>query len=260
MPRQSGPTLWPSGNSTELHLGHRALLARCRPGRVPARSAWWGRHLRTPPFQSSPAGVSPPVLTGLAQKLRLFREAGVQFVVAVRGGSHGSRGPGRGLCPHVLRDRMATRIVVVGKNFQFGRGGRGGISTIRKLVAATGLDGVEVGNRRGRGSAGFREPDPCPPRGRRYQSGQRASRPAVRGSRQGGRGRPGVGLGVGPALARGSCTGQLPSATIRPGHQRSGPLLHGQVEVHRHGAGPHRLTVRWTDRRCVDRQGQDLSW
>ena len=40
---------------------------------------------------------------------------------------------------------MTTKILVVGTQFRFGRGGAGGISTIRKLVAATGLDGVGVG-------------------------------------------------------------------------------------------------------------------
>ena len=45
----------------------------------------------------------------------------------------------------VLRDRMGVRLVVVGENFRFGRGGAGDIGTLRRLVSVTGLDGVELG-------------------------------------------------------------------------------------------------------------------
>ena len=45
----------------------------------------------------------------------------------------------------VLRDRLGVRLVVVGENFRFGRGGAGDIGTLRRLVSVTGLDGVELG-------------------------------------------------------------------------------------------------------------------
>ena len=45
----------------------------------------------------------------------------------------------------VLRDRMGVRLVVVGENFRFGRGGAGDVGTLRRLVSVTGLDGVELG-------------------------------------------------------------------------------------------------------------------
>ena len=37
------------------------------------------------------------------------------------------------------------------------------------------------------------------------------------------------------------------TATIRPGRQRSGPVLHGRLEVHRDDAGSRHLIARWTD-------------
>jgi hypothetical protein len=40
---------------------------------------------------------------------------------------------------------MGVRLVVVGENFRFGRGGAGDIGTLRRLVSVTGLDAVELG-------------------------------------------------------------------------------------------------------------------
>jgi riboflavin kinase/FMN adenylyltransferase len=45
----------------------------------------------------------------------------------------------------VLHARMRVRLVVVGENFRFGRGGTGRIATLRRLGSSAGLDGIEVG-------------------------------------------------------------------------------------------------------------------
>ncbi len=159
----------------------------------------------------------------------------------------------------ILRDRMATRIVVVGKNFQFGRGGAGGISTIRKLVAATGLDGVEVGTVeiagmpvsasriRARLAAGDID-QANELLGRQYEVPGR-----VHAAR-----RMSASLVVPPWRAVPAPGGYL--ATIRPGHQRSGPVLHGEIEVHPYDTGSHHLSARWTASDMRGPPRQDPSW
>jgi hypothetical protein len=141
---------------------------------------------------------------------------------------------------------MATRVVVVGKNFQFGRDGTGGISTIRKLVAATGLDGVEVGTVevaglpvsasriRARLAAGDVD-----------HANELLGRAYEVPGRMDAADRFSASVLISPWRAV-PAPGSY-DATIRPGHHRAGPLLHGRVEVHREKAGSHHLIARWTD-------------
>jgi riboflavin kinase/FMN adenylyltransferase len=140
-----GPNVVAFGKFDGLHLGHRALLDR---------AAGTGRRLGLPygavTFERHPdaylrRGPVPPVLTGLGDKLRLFRDAGAQFVVVLPADATVLDVPAERFVRDVLRSKMAVRIVVVGQNFRFGQRGRGGVLTLRDVSAAAGLDGVEVG-------------------------------------------------------------------------------------------------------------------
>ena len=140
-----GPTVLAFGKFDGVHLGHRALLERAAAaGRrlgLPHGAATFERH----PYAFLRGGPVPPVLTGLGEKLRLFREAGACFVVLFPADASVLGVPAEGFARDVLRSRMNVRLVVVGANFRFGRGGAGGVVTLRRLTATTGLDGVEVG-------------------------------------------------------------------------------------------------------------------
>jgi riboflavin kinase/FMN adenylyltransferase len=186
------------------------------------------------------------VLTGLAQKLRLFREAGAQFVALFAADPTVLGVPAEDFARTVLKDRMATRIVVVGKNFRFGRGGGGGVSTIRTLVAATGLDGVEVGTVE---VAGL--PVSASRVRARLAAGDLSQVNELLG-------RPYEVPGRVYAADRVSASVLIPrwravpapggyGATIRLGHQRSAVPLHGRVDVHRGDNGFHHFTAQWTD-------------
>ena len=139
-----GPNVVAFGKFDGVHLGHRALVARAAQS---ARRLGWPYGVATferHPYTYLRRGNVPPALTGLGEKLRLFREVGVRFVVLFAADSSVLGVPAEEFARNVLRGRLGTKVVVVGQNFQFGRGGAGGISTIRGLVAATGLDGVEA--------------------------------------------------------------------------------------------------------------------
>jgi riboflavin kinase / FMN adenylyltransferase len=133
------------GKFDGVHRGHGALLDRAlAAGRrlgLPVGAATFDRH----PYAHLRAGSVPPALTGLGDRLRLLCDAGAAFVVLFRADE-----TVLGLAPDefardVLRNRMGVRLLVVGKNFRFGRGGAGDVGTLRRLVSATGLDGVEIG-------------------------------------------------------------------------------------------------------------------
>jgi len=140
-----GPSVVAFGKFDGVHLGHRALLERAAAaGRrlgLPHGAVTFERH----PYAHLRGGTVPPMLTGLGDKLRLLCEAGAQFVVLLPTDATVLGLAAEDFARDVLRDRMGVRLVVVGDNFRFGRGGSGGIGTLRRLVSVTGLDGVEIG-------------------------------------------------------------------------------------------------------------------
>jgi riboflavin kinase/FMN adenylyltransferase len=132
------------GKFDGVHLGHRALLGRAvEAGRrlgLPAGAVTFDRH----PHAYLRGGCLPPALTGLADRLRLLRDAGAAFVVLLPTDATVLGLSAEDFARDVLRDRMGVRLVVVGQNFRFGRGGAGDVVTLRRLVSVTGLDAVEM--------------------------------------------------------------------------------------------------------------------
>jgi FAD synthase len=140
-----GPSVVAFGKFDGVHLGHRALLEHAAAaGRrlgLPHGAATFERH----PHAHLRPGHVPPMLIGLSDKLRLLCDAGAQFVVLFPTDATVLGLSAEEFARDVLRDRMGVRLVVVGNNFRFGRGGRGGIGTLRRLAPVTGMDGVEIG-------------------------------------------------------------------------------------------------------------------
>jgi riboflavin kinase/FMN adenylyltransferase len=140
-----GPTVVAFGKFDGVHVGHRALLARAAASArrlgLPHGAVTFERH----PHAHLRGGRVPAALTSLADRLRLLRDAGAAFVVLLPTDGSVLGMPAEDFARDVLRVRMGVRLVVVGENFRFGRGGVGDIVTLRRLVSATGVDGVEVG-------------------------------------------------------------------------------------------------------------------
>ena len=142
---QLGATVVAFGKFDGVHRGHRALLDRAlAAGRrmgLPTGAVTFERH----PHAYLRGGRVPPALTGLADRLRLLRDAGAAFVVLFPTDATVLGLAAEDFAREVLRDRMGVRLVVVGENFRFGRGGAGDVGTLRRLVSVTGLDAVELG-------------------------------------------------------------------------------------------------------------------
>jgi riboflavin kinase/FMN adenylyltransferase len=132
------------GKFDGVHRGHRALLDRAlASGRrlgLPVGAVTFERH----PHAYLRGGRLPPALTGLGDRLRLLRDAGVAFVVLLPTDATVLGLAAEDFARQVLRARMRIRLVVVGENFRFGRGGAGDAGTLRRLVSTTGLDAVEL--------------------------------------------------------------------------------------------------------------------
>jgi riboflavin kinase / FMN adenylyltransferase len=131
------------GKFDGVHRGHRALLERAlASGRrlgLPVGAVTFERH----PHAYLRGGRLPPALTGLGDRLRLLRDAGVAFVVLLPTDATLLGLAAEDFARQVLRARMRIRLVV-GENFRFGRGGAGDAGTLRRLVSTTGLDAVEL--------------------------------------------------------------------------------------------------------------------
>ena len=139
-----GGTVVAFGKFDGVHRGHRALLDRAlgagRRMGLPTGAVTFVRHPH-----AYLRGETPPALTGLADRLRLLRDAGAAFVVLLPTDETVLGVAAEDFAREVLRDRMGVRLVVVGGNFRFGRGGAGDVATLRRLVSVTGLDAVELG-------------------------------------------------------------------------------------------------------------------
>ena len=139
-----GGTVVAFGKFDGVHRGHRALLDRAlgagRRMGLPTGAVTFVRHPH-----AYLRGETPPALTGLADRLRLLRDAGAAFVVLLPTDETVLGLAAEDFARRVLRDRMGVRLVVVGGNFRFGRGGAGDVATLRRLVSVTGLDAVELG-------------------------------------------------------------------------------------------------------------------
>jgi riboflavin kinase / FMN adenylyltransferase len=139
-----GATVVAFGKFDGVHRGHRALLDRAlgagRRMGLPTGAVTFARHPH-----AYLRGEMPPALSGLADRLRLLRDGGAAFVVLLPADATVLGLTAEDFAREVLRDRLGVRLVVVGGNFRFGRGGAGDVGTLRRLVSVTGLDGVELG-------------------------------------------------------------------------------------------------------------------
>jgi riboflavin kinase/FMN adenylyltransferase len=234
------------GKFDGVHLGHRALLERAAAaGRrlgLPHGAATFERH----PHANLRGGRVPPALTSLADKLRLLCETGAHFVVLFPTDPAVLGLPAEDFARHVLRERMGVRLVVVGENFRFGRGGAGDVATLRRLTTATGLDGVEIGMTAVGGevasATGIRQHLAS---GNVTRAAELLGRPhEVLGRAVGGGGTVSRSLAaLVPAAWAVPAAGvyQASVAACRPAAGRRAAL----VTVHPEDSGPHRLDLEW---------------
>jgi riboflavin kinase / FMN adenylyltransferase len=123
-----------------VHRGHLAVIDEVR--RLAAL-----KHCRSVvvTFDRHPASIvrpesAPNLLTDLDQKLELLADTGVDATVLVRFDEQQSFEGATDFVERVLVDCLATRTVVVGEDFHFGRQRSGNVALLRELGATHDFD------------------------------------------------------------------------------------------------------------------------
>lgn len=123
------------GNFDGVHLGHQAILRRCRQ-----RADALGAAVVAMTFDPHPVAIlapdrAPPLLTPTPEKVERLLAAGADGVVVV----HVDRAFLSATPEDFIRliaGRLSPRVIVEGPDFRFGRGRSGSIETLRSLSAA----------------------------------------------------------------------------------------------------------------------------
>lgn len=125
------------GNFDGVHRGHAAVIAQMKTrakalGLVPAVLT----------FDPHPAVVlgraAPPVLTPLSRKIELFRGHGIEQVFVVTFSIAFSESSPELFANELLFDALGAHLVMVGKNFRFGKARAGDFAALESFAHARG--------------------------------------------------------------------------------------------------------------------------
>jgi riboflavin kinase/FMN adenylyltransferase len=131
------------GNFDGVHRGHLALIERCK------ERAGEGDSVAVITFEPLPQTFfrpdqSPPRLTTVYQKLCYLKNAGVDLVWLMRFGQQLAGLSAREFVEQALMSGMGAKCVVIGEDFQFGRGREGNAATLREFGAQMGFEVATV--------------------------------------------------------------------------------------------------------------------
>ncbi len=123
-----------------VHRGHLRILRRA----ISEAKALGGRSMAVT-FDPHPAkvllgrGQNPPIILSLAHRLRLLERAGIDETLVVRFDRRFSRIPRETFLDELLLGRLGMRSLAVGKDFRFGRGGRGNAAFLGERTRGAGF-------------------------------------------------------------------------------------------------------------------------
>jgi riboflavin kinase/FMN adenylyltransferase len=122
-----------------VHLGHQRLLSQ-----LAVQAAASGLTPAVATFDPHPLRVlapdkAPRMLTSIDHRLEILQEVGMGAVGVMPFAEIREMDAGR-FAATVLADRLQARHVVVGENFQFGRGGKGTPDTLRRAGEVHGFE------------------------------------------------------------------------------------------------------------------------
>ncbi|MCP2637336.1 bifunctional riboflavin kinase/FAD synthetase [Microbacterium sp. HD4P20] len=140
VPAGFGPSVVVIGKFDGVHSGHRAVIDRAR---VDAEAA--GARVVAVTFDRNPLAllrpeICPDSLVGANQKLQLLADAGVDATLMLTFDRALADLGAREFVEHVLVGALGVRIVLVGADFRFGRGGAGDPALLRELGTQFGFE------------------------------------------------------------------------------------------------------------------------
>jgi riboflavin kinase/FMN adenylyltransferase len=140
VPAGFGPSVVAIGKFDGVHSGHRAVIDRAR---VDAAAS--GARVVAVTFDRNPLAllrpeICPDSLVGVEQKLRLLADAGVDATLMLTFDRALADLGAREFVEHVLVGALGVRVVMVGADFRFGRGGAGNPDLLRELGPEFGFE------------------------------------------------------------------------------------------------------------------------
>lgn len=128
-----------------VHLGHRYLIGELR-----RMAAARGLETVVVTFDRHPATVvrpesAPALLTDLDQKIELLASTGVDKTVVITFDRARADETAEDFVLEVLVRALAARLVVVGRDFHFGRGRRGNVGLLTEMGSRNGFEVVGLG-------------------------------------------------------------------------------------------------------------------
>ncbi|WP_438353346.1 bifunctional riboflavin kinase/FAD synthetase [Microbacterium sp. CJ88] len=139
VPADFGPSVVAIGKFDGVHAGHRAVINRAR-----VDAALTGARVVAVTFDRNPLSLlsperCPESLVGVAQKLSLLGDAGVDATLMLTFDEALAGLSPRQFVEHVLVDALSVQTVLVGEDFRFGRGGAGTPDLLREMGAELGF-------------------------------------------------------------------------------------------------------------------------
>jgi riboflavin kinase/FMN adenylyltransferase len=132
------------GNFDGIHLGHQRILAavidRARASGGTAVAMTFDPH---PLTILSPTG-RPPLITPLAEKIRVLEDLGLDVLLIVPFTRELSAVTAEAFVADILGRRVGAKRVFVGGNFHFGRGGQGDFELLRREGGKIGIEVSKV--------------------------------------------------------------------------------------------------------------------
>lgn len=132
------------GNFDGVHLGHRAVIAQLQ-----RRSEELGRPSMVVEFEPQPQEYfkgddAPARLTPLRDKLELFSELGVDYLLCLRFNRGLAQTSAEDFVQRLLFDALGVHHLVVGDDFRFGHGRKGDFTTLAKAGGRLGFSVEEA--------------------------------------------------------------------------------------------------------------------
>jgi riboflavin kinase/FMN adenylyltransferase len=136
---RQNPSVVTPGNHDGVHLGHRALIDAAKRT---AEAHHWETLAMC--FEPHPTAIlaperAPLLITGMARRVEILKEAGCDDVVVLPFDSEFARTTPARFVEHVLLEACHAKGVVVGPDFHFGHNRSGNVATLREWGARKGF-------------------------------------------------------------------------------------------------------------------------
>jgi riboflavin kinase/FMN adenylyltransferase len=132
------PSVVTPGNYDGVHLGHRALLRAAREA-AGEQLAVLAYTFDPHPLHFLAPDRAPPLLTSLARRVELLRDAGADRVVVQKFDRDFQALSPREFVEQVLVAQLNARVMIVGNDFRFGAQRAGDVAMLSELGAAHGI-------------------------------------------------------------------------------------------------------------------------